>query len=115
MSKMEYYEYLEEQGLETVQVSYEEWCMMKAYEGPKQVDESSKTMCAACDIDLATCDIIFAAEGTLYCSRECGCHDFQYMNNFTVDEATKYFDEVAEEINPTDIGLTKGDETNDDA
>lgn len=71
------------------------------------VNENRTTMCAACDIDLATCDTIWAAEGTLYCSRECGVHDYQHV--------AQCFDDVAEEINPTDIGLTKGDETNDDA
>ena len=66
------------------------------------VNENSTDMCAACDIDLATCETIWAAEGTLYCSRECGIHDFRVAYG---DDAEKHFDEVAEEINPRDIGI----------
>lgn len=94
-------------NIELVVTDQHEYDANGLVKGSRVVDEHSTDMCAACDIDLGTCDTIFAAEGALYCSRECGCHDLQYMNNFTVDEATKYFDEVAEEINPTDIGLTK--------
>jgi hypothetical protein len=54
-------------------------------------------MCASCDIDLATCDTIWAAKGILYCSHECGVHDYH--------DAELDFDDVAEEIKPTDIGL----------
>ena len=66
------------------------------------VNENSTDMCAACDTDLATCDTIWAAEGILYCSRECGIHDFKVQYG---DDAEKHFDEVAEEINPRDIGI----------
>lgn len=68
----------------------------------KIVSSSSTTMCAACDIDLATCDTIWAAEGALYCSKECGVHDFKVAYGFKAEE---YFDKVAEEISPIDIGL----------
>lgn len=61
------------------------------------VNENSITMCASCDIDLATCDTIWAAKGILYCSQECGVHDYH--------DAELDFDDVAEEIKPTDIGL----------
>ena len=44
----------------------------------RPVNENSTDMCAACDTDLATCETIWAAEGILYCSRECGIHDFKY-------------------------------------
>ena len=68
----------------------------------RTVNENSKSMCAACDIDLATCDTIWAAEGILYCSRDCGIHDFKSEYG---DDAEKHFDEVSEEINPRDIGI----------
>lgn len=70
----------------------------------RPVDESSTIMCAACDMDLATCETIWAAEGILYCSRECGIHDFKAAY---FEDAEKHFDEVAEEINPQDIGLCR--------
>ena len=68
----------------------------------RPVNEHSTDMCAACDTDLATCDTIWAAEGILYCSRECGIHDFKAQYGA---DAEKHFDEVAEEINPRDIGI----------
>ena len=68
----------------------------------RPVNENSTNVCAACDTDLATCETIWAAEGILYCSRECGIHDFKYAYG---DDAEKHFDEVAEEINPRDIGI----------
>lgn len=70
----------------------------------KLVDEISDDMCAACDVDLATCDTIWAAEGILYCSRECVIHDFEveYGSN-----AEKQFDLVSEEIKPLDIGIVR--------
>ena len=69
----------------------------------KVAGENSVDMCAACDIDLATCDTIWAAEGTLYCSRECGIEDFKHMYG---DDAERYFNDVAEEVTPEDIGIT---------
>lgn len=68
----------------------------------KSVKENSTAMCAACNIDLATCETIWAAEGFLYCSRECVIYDFKYDYSAI---AEKHFDEVAEEINPRDIGI----------
>lgn len=68
----------------------------------RPVNETSRDMCAACDTDLATCDTVWAAEGILYCSRECGIHDFKVEYG---DDAEKHFDEVAEELNPRDIGI----------
>lgn len=62
------------------------------------VDEHSTDMCAACDIDLGTCDTIWAAGGALYCSRECGIHDYQ---------SEQLFEDEAEEINPIDIGIVR--------
>lgn len=57
--------------------------------------ESDHAACNVCGKDLAKCEIIFAAEGTLLCSRNCGMRIF--------DEG--HFDEVAEEITPDDIGI----------
>ena len=73
----------------------------------KVVDEHSTDMCAACDIDLGTCNTIWAAGGGLYCSRECGEHDYSMMSNISTEEAKQLFDEEAEEINPVDIGIVR--------
>lgn len=70
--------------------------------------EKTTDMCAACDIDLATCDTIWAAGGALYCSRECGIADYENEYEYG-DEAEKYFDMEAEEINPKDIGIVPKD------
>lgn len=75
--------------------------------GPRVVDEHSTDMCAACDIDLGTCDTIWAAGGALYCSRECGEHDYSMMSNISAEDAKQLFDEEAEEINPVDIGIVR--------
>ena len=75
--------------------------------GPRVVDEHSTDMCAACDIDLGTCDTIWAAGGALYCSRECGVHDYSMMSNISAEDAEQLFDDEAEEINPTDIGIVR--------
>ena len=64
--------------------------------------DTCETIWAACDTDLATCETIWAAEGKLYCSRACGINDFMHAYG---DDAEKHFDEVAEEINPRDIGI----------
>ncbi len=69
---------------------------------PRVVDEHSTDMCAACDIDLDTCDTIWAAGGALYCSRECGVYDYSVDN-----KSARVFDEEAEEINPTDAGIKR--------
>lgn len=81
-----------------------------------ELETSSRDFCAACDIDLGTCDTIWAAGGGggLYCSRECGIYAYSMMSNISKEDAEQLFNDEAEEINPTDIGLTKGDETNDD-
>ena len=75
--------------------------------GPRVVDEYSTDMCAACDIDLGTCNTIWAAGGGLYCSRECGIHDYSMMSNISAEDAEQLFDDEAEEINPTDIGIVR--------
>ncbi len=70
---------------------------------PRVFDEQSIDTCAACDIDLGTCDTIWAAEGALYCSAECGIHDYET----THVDAEKRFYAYAEEINPQDIGIDR--------
>lgn len=65
--------------------------------------DNTVDMCAACDIDLATCDTIWSAEGTLYCSRECGIEDFKHKYG---DDAERCFNDVAEEVTPEEIGIT---------
>lgn len=75
--------------------------------GPQVVDEHSTDMCAACDIDLGTCDTIWAAGGILYCSRECGIYDYSMMSNISKEDAEQLFNDEAEEINPQDIGIAR--------
>ncbi len=71
---------------------------------PRLFDEHSTDKCAACGIDLGTCDTIWAAEGALYCSAECGIHDYEV----THVDAEKRFYAYAEEINPQDdIGINR--------
>ena len=68
------------------------------------VSTDSTDMCVACDIDLATCDIIYSAEGALYHSRECGIEDFKHKYGA---DAERYFNECVEEVTPEDIGLVE--------
>lgn len=76
--------------------------------GPRVIDEQSTDICAACgDIDLGTCDTIWAAEGKLYCSKDCGILDYTFSENRTYKSAKQLFSEVAEEINPQDIGIAR--------
>ena len=65
----------------------------------RPVGAKSKEMCCACDTDLGTCSVIWSAEGRLYCSKDCGIHDYND------DEAA--FNSYAEEINPLDIGIER--------
>lgn len=65
----------------------------------KPVNEHSEAMCAACDTDLATCSTIYAAEGILYCSKECGREDWQHA------KSELNFDDIVEEVQPQDIGI----------
>lgn len=68
----------------------------------RTTNKTTTDICTICDIDLATCNTIWAAEGNLYCSRECGIHDFMSVYG---EDAEEYFDQVAEEISPEDIGI----------
>jgi len=54
-----------------------------------------KEPCAVCGKELLQCDTIWTAEGSLYCSKECGIKDFEkeYGKN-----AEKLFNLIAEEI-----------------
>lgn len=67
------------------------------------VTENSTDMCVACDIDLATCEILYSAEGCIYHSRECGIADFAVKYG---SDAEKRFDECVEEVTPESIGIT---------
>ena len=68
----------------------------------RQVNEHSTDMCAACDTDLAYCDTIQAAEGVLYCSKDCAVHDLRVKYG---DKAEEVFNDAAEELVPRDIGI----------
>lgn len=60
--------------------------------------------CELCGQYLATCDTIYAAEGKLYCSRNCGVLDYCHKDA-PRSYAEEVFDSVSEELNPKDIGL----------
>lgn len=81
---------------------YDEDVEIIHWSGPQMVDSSSTDKCCVCDTDLATCGSIIAAEGHLYCSRECAIHDFE---NAYGSVAERHLDNVAEEITPEDIGI----------
>lgn len=94
-------------GVELLVTDIHEYDDNGLVKSPRVVDEYSTDMCAACDIDLGTCNTIWAAGGGLYCSRECGIHDYSMMSNISAEDAEQLFDEEAEEINPTDIGIVR--------
>lgn len=75
--------------------------------GPRVCDKHSTDMCDACDIDLGTCDTIWAAGDGIYCSRKCGEREYLKMCNGEVKTATQLFDAEAEEVNPQDIGIDR--------
>ena len=58
----------------------------------------SKDICDGCGKDLSKCETIWAANGSLYCSHECGTRDIAL--------SFLSFDDVAEELSPYDIGIT---------
>jgi hypothetical protein len=89
-------------NIELVVTDQHEYDANGLVKGSRVVDEHSTDMCAACDVDLATCDTIFVADSRMYCSRDCGIHDFKVTYG---DKAEQCFDDVAEEINPKDIGI----------
>ncbi len=62
-------------------------------------------VCTWCGNNLANFATIWSAEGMLYCSEQCGKDDFNEAG-----EEDNHFDDVAEELNPADIGImtTKG-------
>ena len=68
-----------------------------------------KVHCKTCSKDLATCSTIWAADGYLYCSSECGIKDFT-LHEHDVEHAEAIFNMCAEEINPRDIGIEVQDE-----
>ena len=61
-----------------------------------------RSKCSACDKHLGTRSVIFAIEGVLYCSANCGISDLR--DKYGRDAGVK-FRQFAEEINPQDIGI----------
>lgn len=59
-------------------------------------------MCEECSGILADHETIWSAEGTLYCSEECGIKAYTRIHG---EQGAKYFLDVAEEICPEDIGI----------
>lgn len=62
-----------------------------------------KDTCAHCKKELAGLEVIYAAMGSLYCSRECGIAS--YHTHVAYFNAEMAFDDTAEEVNPVDIGI----------
>lgn len=60
------------------------------------------TVCCVCSKNLAHCNTIWAAMGTLYCSESCGIQDFKAVYN---DNAKEAFGDISEEIKPDEIGI----------
>lgn len=65
-------------------------------------------VCPICDKPLSECETIWAAAGTLYCSKDCGVYDFRVIHGMSAEEM---FDMFAEELNPNNIGI--GDDSNE--
>ena len=65
--------------------------------------------CDVCGKDLAECETIWAAEGSLYCSRKCGIQDYMLVKDSETQYAAELFSFVAEELNPKDIGIVGED------
>lgn len=61
--------------------------------------------CDVCGKDLAECETIWAAEGSMYCSRKCGIQDYTLVKDSDTQYAAELFSFVAEELNPKDIGI----------
>lgn len=59
--------------------------------------------CTICGKDLTKCDTIWAAEGMMFCSRDCGVKFYTPGNHAEYGE--ELFDQYAEEVNPKEIGL----------
>ena len=68
----------------------------------EEATEAEKDTCAVCGKELAKCNVIYAAEGSLYCSRDCAIHDFE---NAYGSVAERHFDNVMEEVTPAEIGI----------
>lgn len=66
------------------------------------MDEEDDDTCYMCGKKLASCDTIYAAEGALYCSRECGIQHFESAYGSV---AERHFDNVMEEVTPAEIGI----------
>lgn len=62
------------------------------------------TKCKNCGSDLSIFNTAWAAEGAMYCTKECGLKAFtaKYGNN-----SEQYFNDVAEEVSTEDIGIIK--------
>lgn len=67
---------------------------------------TTKDTCAYCGNDLSLFKTIYAVTGELYCCKDCAVSSKRegIVAN-AHDEATAWFDECAEEVNPRDIGI----------
>lgn len=63
-------------------------------------------LCCVCDRNLAKCMTIWAAEGALYCSKECGIYDFGFVYG---GNAKEKFEDTSEEITPDEVGIEQED------
>lgn len=62
----------------------------------------SNTACRMCGASLSTLETVFAAEGALYCSANCGRLHFMSTHNADVGYE---FEDIVEEVQAIDIGL----------
>lgn len=59
--------------------------------------------CNVCDKNLATCETVWAVEGKLVCSSECG---IKALSEEYGSFAANVFKDTAEEVAPRDIGIS---------
>ena len=66
------------------------------------------TLCRQCGKDLSTVDEIHSVEGMLFCSKLCAvAHKASSRIAAANAEANKWYNDCAEAISPSDIGLVK--------
>jgi len=63
-------------------------------------DERTTDKCASCDVDLGSCRVIYAADGAMYCSIDCGEYDWEAAGLNPDD-----FSGAADDLIPSEIGI----------
>lgn len=66
------------------------------------------TRCHHCRKDLSTVSEVHAAEGMLFCSRQCAIdHQVEVLIASVKEQAAEWYNEYAEVVAPEDIGITE--------